>query len=157
MTTALQDNTVPALAASNDAKCFTVYCGHEIFGLPVEHAQTIFRVASVTPVPLGRPEIVGLINLRGKIVTAVSLRQRLALEPAPSLDNALAIGVERANETFALLVDRVGDVIDLDTTLRLAIPPHFDPRRAQMTSALYRVGDQLIPILSMDMLFDFDR
>jgi len=137
-------------------KCFTVYCAGEVFGLSVEHAQTIFKVASVTPIPLGKAEIVGLVNLRGKIVTAVSLRQRLRLPNTQSLANGLAIGIERRGENFALIVDQVGDVIQLDRNMRIAIPPHFDPQRAQLTSELYRVGKQLIPILDIGAILDFD-
>lgn len=138
------------------SKCFTIYCAGEAFGLSVENAQTIFRVSTVTKVPLGRPEIVGLVNLRGKIVTAVSLRQRLRLVSAPD-ESGLAIGLEHNGENFALMVDQVGDVLDLKPEMRIPIPPHFDPQRSQLTSGLYRVGDQLIPILDVDAVLDFDK
>lgn len=138
-------------------KCFTLYCGGEIFGLSVDHAQTIFRVTAVTPIPLGRPEILGLVNLRGKIVTAVSLRQRLRLPSEDSLINSLAIGIERNSENFALIVDQVGDVIELDSSMQIPIPAHFDQQRSQMTSGLYRVANKLVPILDMDAILDFER
>jgi purine-binding chemotaxis protein CheW len=137
-------------------KCFTVYCAGEVFGLSVEHAQTIFRVSAITPIPLGRPEIIGLVNLRGKIVTAVSLRQRLCLPESSSRASGLAIGLEHNSENFALVVDQVGDVLNLSPEMRISIPPHFDPRRLQLTSGLYRVGGQLVPILNVDAILDFD-
>lgn len=146
-----------APAHSISQKCFTVFCGGEVFGLSVEHAQTIFKVGHVTPIPLGRPEIVGLVNLRGKIVTAVSLRQRLRLPAAENNDNRLAIGIEHNGENFALIVDQVGDVIELNSGMQIPIPPHFDPQRLQLTSGLYRVGKQLVPILNLEAIFDFDR
>ena len=55
-----------------ESSYFTVYVNDEIFGLPVENTHTIFRITSVTPVPHGPADIAGLVNLRGKIVTAVS-------------------------------------------------------------------------------------
>lgn len=144
------------VAQAEAGKCFTVYCAGEVFGLSVEHAQTIFRLTAITPIPLGRPEIIGLVNLRGKIVTAVSLRQRLGLFEESARENSLAIGLEHNGENFALIVDQVGDVLNLTSDMRIAIPPHFDPRRLELTSGLYRVGGQLIPILDVNALLDFD-
>ena len=152
----MRENTASVSTFPDARKYFTVYCASEVFGLSVDHAQTIFRVKRVTPIPLGGPEIVGLVNLRGKIVTAVSLRQRLRLPSAGSLDNGLAIGIERDGENFALIVDQVGDVIELDASMRIPVPPHFDPQRSQLTSGLYRIGSQLVPILNLDAIFEFD-
>jgi purine-binding chemotaxis protein CheW len=62
---------------------FSIKVAGDTFGLPVTRVQTIFRIGSVTPAPGGPSDIVGLVNLRGKIVTAVSLRRRLGLVPEP--------------------------------------------------------------------------
>ena len=77
-----QNSAVPS---AGDESYFTVFAGGECFGLSVLHAQTIFRIGSITPIPMGPVDIVGLVNLRGRIVTAVSLRRRLGIagrEPA---------------------------------------------------------------------------
>lgn len=142
---------------SADGSTFTVFVGAEVFGLSVRQTQTIFRIASLTPVPLGPPEIAGLVNLRGKIVTAVSLRQRLGLPCEASFKNALAISLDHRGESFALIVDRVGDVLTLDPEMQIATPPHIDPRRARLTSGIYQTGQMLIPVLSIAALFDFAR
>ena len=139
---------------SNIQKCFTVYCSGEVFGLSVEHAQTIFRVTAITQIPLGRPEVIGLVNLRGKIVTAISLRQRLGIPEPQSRATGLAIEIAHNSESFALVVDQVGDVLNLSSDMRIAIPPHFDPRRLQFTSGLFRVGGQLVPILNVPAILD---
>ena len=52
----------------------TVMAGAETFGLPISHIQTIFHIGAITPVPLGPPSILGLVNLRGSIIPALSLR-----------------------------------------------------------------------------------
>jgi purine-binding chemotaxis protein CheW len=133
---------------------FTVFAGGEAFGLSVLHTQTIFRITSVTPIPLGPPDIVGLVNLRGKIVTAVSLRRRLRI-PVDEVQNSLAIGIEHKGENFALIVDEVGDVLTLDSSMKVQIPAHFDPARSRFMSGLYKVGNLLIPALNIGALFDF--
>lgn len=137
-----------------ESSYFTVYVNEEIFGLPVENTHTIFRITSVTSVPLSPGDISGLVNLRGKIVTAVNLRRRLNM-PHRDIRDPLAIGIEHRGENFALIVDEVGDVLSLANSMEIPIPTHFDPHRARLTTGLYRVGKLLIPVLDIEALFSF--
>ncbi len=134
---------------------FSIKIAGDTFGLPVTRVQTIFRIGSVTPAPGGPSDIVGLVNLRGKIVTAVSLRRRLGLEPEPGGPGSLAIGIEHHKESFALLVDEVGDVLTLTEDNAIAPPPHIGKRRARFASGYNRVGGQILPLLNIDAVFDF--
>jgi purine-binding chemotaxis protein CheW len=145
---------VTDVPTAGEESYFTVFAGGEAFGLSVLHAQTIFRMSSVTPIPLGPADIVGLVNLRGKIVTAVSLRRRLGI-PVEEIKNSLAICIEHKGENFALLVDEVGDVLTLEASMRVAVPPHFDPARSRLMTGLYKVNNMLIPALNISALFDF--
>jgi purine-binding chemotaxis protein CheW len=152
--TAVSTQTFADVPSAGDESYFTVFAGGEAFGLSVLHAQTIFRITSVTPIPMGPIDIVGLVNLRGKIVTAVSLRRRLGI-PAENLQNSLAIVIEHKGENFALMVDEVGDVISLDASMRVPVPNHFDPARKQLMTDLYKVGNLLVPALNISAIFDF--
>lgn len=158
MSPALATNAAPVIAgnvpSTGEESYFTVFAGGEAFGLSVLNAQTIFRITSVTPIPLGPVDIVGLVNLRGRIVTAVSLRRRLGI-PEKEVQNSLAIGIEHKGENFALLVDEVGDVLSLDASMRVHVPPHFDPARSRLMTGLYKVGNLLIPALNIAALFEF--
>jgi purine-binding chemotaxis protein CheW len=135
---------------------FTVYVNDSVFGLEVKEAQAIFRVGSITPIPLMQKEVAGFINLRGKVVVAVSLRRRLGAPPAEGNGERVAIGLEKGGEPFALLVDRVGDVLTLSDTVRTEIPPHCDELQARYTRDLYVLDSGLIPILDVQRLFDFN-
>jgi purine-binding chemotaxis protein CheW len=141
----------------DERHCFIVYVGGQPFGLPVDCVQTIFRIEAITPVPLGPREIVGLVNLRGKIVTAVSLRRRLQMPDAPQTKSALAIGMEHRGENFALVVDEVGDVIFVNPQTQISLPPHLDPHRAKLTEAAYRLDHEILSLLDVGSLFDFQR
>ncbi|MEJ2227568.1 MAG: chemotaxis protein CheW [Alphaproteobacteria bacterium] len=145
------------IAAEGESSYFTVFVNNEIFGLPVENTHTIFRVTEVTPVPNGPADIAGLVNLRGKIVTAVSLRRRLNVPGEVDVQNALAIGIEHKGENFALVVDEVGDVLSLANSMQIPIPSHFDPHRSRLTTGLYRVNKLLIPVLDIEALFNFQN
>jgi purine-binding chemotaxis protein CheW len=147
----------PNLRFESEEHCFIVFAGGESFGLPVIRVQTIFQIEAVTPVPLGPREVLGLVNLRGKIVTAVSLRQRLQMPEADGSKPRLAIGIEHRGENFALVVDEVGDVIVLDPERRIPMPPHLEHRRAKLTDAVYRLDNQILSLLDMGAVFDFQR
>jgi purine-binding chemotaxis protein CheW len=150
-------NEAGSFASADESSYFTVYVGGEIFGLPVENTHTIFRITTVTSVPMSQGDIAGLVNLRGKIVTAVSLRRRLRMPVDASIQNALAIGIEYKGENFALIVDEVGDVLALGKADQIPVPSHFDPQRARLTGQLYRTGKLLIPVLDIDALFTFQN
>jgi purine-binding chemotaxis protein CheW len=134
-----------------------VFVGGEPFGLPVDCVQTIFQMETVTPAPLGPREIVGLVNLRGKTVTAVSVRRRLHMPDAPEMKSRLAIGMEHRGENFALIVDEVGDVIFLRPETQIALPPHLDEHRAKLTEAVYRLDKGILSMLDVGSVFDFQR
>ena len=141
---------------------FSIKVADDTFGLPVTRVQTIFRIGSVTKAPGGPADIVGLVNLRGKIVTAVSLRRRLGLPPdvggpggIAGGQGSLAIGIEHRNEAFALLVDEVGDVLTLTADTAIAAPPHIGRRRAQFAAGYHRIGGRILPLLNIDAVFDF--
>ena len=153
---ALRNDDV-ALSGENESSYFTVFVSGEIFGLPVENTHTIFRIASITSVPMSPGDITGLVNLRGKIVTAVSLRRRLHMAADATIQNALAIVIEFKGENFALIVDQVGDVLSLAKSARIPVPSHFHPQRARLTAGLYRVGKLLIPVLDIEALFTFQN
>ena len=141
-----------ALAQSIDSVSsllvFVVTINGETFGLPIEHVRTVFRVIDVTPVPLAPPYVVGLINLRGKILTAVSLRQRLGL-PTDTVNNAFAVCLKYEDEDFALIVDTVRDVVEVREADRLPASPHIADARAQLTLSIYRQGETLLPVLDI--------
>lgn len=140
---------------ANRTNFFTVFVDRHVYGLEVTEAQTIFRVGGITPIPLIHKDVAGFINLRGKIVVAVSLRRRLGIPVADARCERFAIGLETANESFALLVDRVGDVLALPDTARTEMPPHFSGRQSLFTRALYLFELELTPILDVPKLFDF--
>jgi purine-binding chemotaxis protein CheW len=152
--------TAPAahrgLIKPDDHRCFTVVSEGRTFGLPVEAIQTVFEMVALTPVPLAPYEILGLVNLRGKIVTAVSLRRRLHPDVVIPETSMLAIGMEHRGESFALVVDEVGDVIMLDPGTRIAIPPHLGAEEIKL-SAVHRLDAMILPLLDLDWVFTFSR
>jgi len=87
-----------------------------LVGIEVSRVQEIIRYQVTTPVPLAHPVVRGLINLRGQIVTALDLRQRLEL-PARHPDTLPTnVVVLTADGVVSFLVDEIGDVVEVDET-----------------------------------------
>ena len=156
MAPAIAEHAAPARAAAelDDRRCFTVMVAGRTYGLPVEHIHTVFEMMAVTPVPLAPQEVLGLVNLRGKIVTAVSLRRRLRDPDAPLGGSRIAVGIDFRQESFALVVDEVGDVLTLDKGTLIDTPPHLGAEGIPI-EAVHRLEDMILPILDLDWILTF--
>jgi purine-binding chemotaxis protein CheW len=128
--------------------------GGELFGLPIRRVQDVFHPERVTRVPLAQPEIAGVLNLRGRIVTLIDLRLRLGLERLQNDNPIMAIGVESRGESYGLLIDSVGEVLKLDETLCERNPINLDPRLASVSAGIYRLEGQLLMVLDVDRVLD---
>ena len=126
----------------------------QMFGLPIECVQDVFKPARITRVPLAGPEIAGVLNLRGRIVTAVELRIRLGLGAREGGNGPMAIGIESQGESFGLLVDAVGEVLKLAEGEREANPVNLDRRLGRVSAGVYRLDGELLVILDIDRVLD---
>ena len=132
----------------------TVMIDGQLFGLPIVRVQDVFIPERLTRVPLAPPEIVGVLNLRGRIVTLIDLRRRFGLGERKEGEDVMAIGVESRGESYGLLIDRVGEVVELDGVAREPNPVNLDQRLAQMSSGIYRLDDQLLIVVDVDRVLD---
>src|SRR5437588_3062926 len=94
----------------------TATVGDQLFGLPIARVQDVFVLDRLTRVPLAAPEIAGVLNLRGRIVTAIDLRRRLGLAPPAEDRRRMAIGIEHGGESYGLLIDAIGEVMKLPSS-----------------------------------------
>jgi purine-binding chemotaxis protein CheW len=127
----------------------------QIFGLPIERVQEVFRPARITRVPLAGAQIAGVLNLRGRIVTAVDMRSRLDLHSRDDGLVPMAIGIESGAESFGLLVDALGEVLKLPEAAREANPVNLDHKLARVSAGVHRLDGQLLVILDVDRVLDF--
>ena len=132
----------------------TAMVGGELFGLPIRRVQDVFLPDRLTKVPLASPEIGGLINLRGRIVTLFDLAYRLGVSRRS--ETSMAIGVELAGESYGLLIDSVGEVMSLDASALERNPINLDPRLAAVSSGIYRLEKQLLLVLDVDRVLAID-
>jgi purine-binding chemotaxis protein CheW len=126
----------------------------QIFGLPIGRVQEVFRPARITRVPLAAAQIAGVLNLRGRIVTAIDMRSRLDLPPRGRAETAMAIGIESGSESFGLLVDALGEVLKLSDAEREANPVNLDRKLARISAGVFRLDGQLLVVLDIDRVLD---
>jgi len=132
----------------------TVTVGEQLFGLPIARVHDVFLPARVTPVPLARPEIAGVLNLRGRIITMLDMRSRLGLPPLKSGAERMAVGVEFRGEAYGLLVDTMGEVMRLSQSGRDPNPTHLDPSWATVTAGVHSLEARLMVVLDIDRLLE---
>ena len=128
--------------------------GNQDFGVPVMQVRDVLRRQHLTPVPLAPRAIAGLLNLRGRIVTAIDLRTRLGLELQTAESDAAHVVVEDGSELYALVVDGVGDVLHVDERRLETVPPGLDPQWRTVASAVYPTETGLIVLLDIARLLD---
>jgi purine-binding chemotaxis protein CheW len=126
----------------------------QLFGLPIEGVQDVFKPSRMTRVPLAGPEIAGVLNLRGRIVTAIHLSNRLDLPSSANDRPPMAIGIESGAESFGLLVDTVGEVLKLADSEREANPINLDRKLARVSAGVFRLDGQLLVVLDVDRVLD---
>jgi len=132
----------------------TVMLDGQLFGLPISRVQDVFMPDRLTRVPLSSPEIAGVLNLRGRIVTAVDLRRRLGMPPRSDAGAPMAVGIELRGESYGLLIDSVGEVMKLAEETREPNPVNLDARLARVSAGVHRLDGQLLVILDVDRVLD---
>jgi purine-binding chemotaxis protein CheW len=139
--------------ATDAEKIFvTLTVADQLCGIPVLSVRDILAEQTITRIPLAPPEVAGSLNLRGRIVTAIDLRRRLHLAPAPKGMERKSVVAEQGGELYALLVDQVSEVLSLPVTTFERNPPTLPPSWAAYSAGIYRLRDRLMVVLDVARL-----
>jgi purine-binding chemotaxis protein CheW len=85
----------------------------ESYGVNVMQVQEVLRVTEIAPVPGAPHYVLGIINLRGNVVTVIDTRNRFGLNPADLTDNSRIVIIEGEGQVVGILVDSVAEVVEL--------------------------------------------
>jgi len=135
--------------AANRQFC-SFYLDGLFFGVEVEKVQEVIRHQEQTPVPLAPRVIGGLINLRGQIVTAIDLRRRLELSDRGDDQKAMNVVVRTDEGVVSLLVDEIGDVVEVEAQ---GFEPPPDTLRSSvrgMIRGAFKLKDRLLLLLDTE-------
>lgn len=143
------------MAAAGDGETFVTFSvAEQRFGVPVSRVQDILMPERIAPVPLAPTAVRGSINLRGRIVTVIDVRTRLGLGADAAADKAMGVTVEHRGEFYTLLVDRIGDIVQLPPQLWEDRPSTLDAAWREVTSGVFRLDEGLMVVLEVDRLLD---
>jgi purine-binding chemotaxis protein CheW len=126
----------------------------QLFALPLDRVQDVFTVTNITRVPLAGPEIAGVLNLRGRIVTVIDLANRLQLQSSRDTAARMVIGLELGAESFGILVDSVTEVLSLPEGEREASPINLDHKLGGVSAGVFRLDQALLVVLDADRILD---
>jgi len=138
----------------NNIEYVTATIGGQLFGLPISGVQDVFMPERLTRVPLAAPEFAGMLNLRGRIVTAIDMRLRLGLPPAEEGRPRMAIGIESKGESYGLLIDTIGEVMKLPAASREGNPVNLDAQLTRVSAGVHRLDGSLLVVLDVDRVLD---
>lgn len=126
------------------------------FGVDVLKVQEVIRYQEMTRVPLAPPEISGLINLRGQIVTALDLRRRLELHPRLDDRRPMNVVVRTDDGAVSLLVDEIGDVVEVSEEGFERPPETIEGVARDLIRGVYKLKDRLLLILDTERTVTLD-
>ena len=141
---------------SDTIEYVTVKIGGQLFGMPISSVGDIFVPQSITPVPLSAPEISGVLNLRGRVVTAIDMRKYLGLPPREDGKPSMAVGVDFRDESYGLIIDGVGEVLRLGLDSFEPNPSNLAPCWVEISKGVHRLENELMLILDIDRILNID-
>jgi purine-binding chemotaxis protein CheW len=128
----------------------TFYLDKLLFGVELKGVQEVIRSLDITSVPLAPRVVSGLIKLRGQIVTAVNLRQRLELELAAPGMAVMNVVVRSVDGAVSLQVDEIGDVVEVEES---SFEPAPETLRASVRSfilGIHKLNGRLLHVLDIE-------
>lgn len=141
-------------APSTGAQLLAFRLDADLYGVDVSFVQEVLRSHRLARVPLAPPAVAGLINLRGQVVTAIDLRERLGRPPRPDGSGAVAVVLRLRGEVVGLLVDSVADVVRVDAGDFAAPPDTLDGQARALILGAYKLADGLLLALDVQKAVD---
>ncbi len=148
-----------AAQVNNDSvmQCVTFRLDEETYGINVMQVQEVLRVTEIAPVPGAPDYVLGIINLRGNVVTVIDTRERLGLGAKERDESTRIVIIEAEKLVVGILVDAVSEVVDLRAS-EIESPPSVgnDESSKYIQGVATRDGELLILVDLNKLLNDGD-
>lgn len=130
----------------------TMVVHDQMFGVPVLTVQDVLGQQSLTRVPMAPSSVAGVLNLRGHVITAIDVRDRLKLPPRSKSSPFMSVVVDHDGELYSLNVDSVGDVLDLSSYGFEDNPATLAPQWRSFSRGIFWLDGQLLVALDVSEL-----
>ncbi len=141
-------------AAANDPviQWVTFRLADEIYGINVMQVQEVLRVTEIAPVPGAPHYVLGIINLRGNVVTVIDTRIRLGLPTSEMTDATRIVIIESDKHIVGILVDSVAEVVDLRASEMESAPNVGNDESAKYIQGVASRDDELLILVDLNKL-----
>ncbi len=143
-------NAAKSEAAKTCGQLSTFFVADLFLGVDVLRVQEVLRFQPMTRVPRAPEVIEGLINLRGQIVTAIDMRRRLSLPPRAEGQAPINMVVRTEDGAVSLLVDEIGDVLDVDAATYERPPENLTQTARELIQGVYKLKGRLLLVLDAE-------
>ncbi len=143
---------------SDDALLLASFAlGDAVFGIDAQQIQEVAKVGEITPARHAPACVIGIRNLRGRVITVLDLRIRLELGAVQIGHDSRVLIVEgEGGEPVGLLVDRVDDMIAVNPKDIMAAPPNMNGVKNRNLRGVFRGGKRLVAVLDLASVLHTD-
>jgi purine-binding chemotaxis protein CheW len=128
----------------------TFYVGEALCGMDILKVQEINKLMEMTSVPQAPDYVMGILNLRGQIVTIIDLGKKLGLDTTELTESSRNIIVNSKGEYVGLLVSRISDVVDADWDKVEAPPANIGGVQGRYFKGVFKTDSRLVGILDVE-------
>jgi purine-binding chemotaxis protein CheW len=125
---------------------------NESYGINVMQVQEVLRYTEIAPVPGAPPYVLGIINLRGNVVTVIDTRSRFALPDAETTDQTRIVIIEAESQVVGILVDAVAEVVYLRQSEIETTPNVGNEESAKFIQGVCHKNDELLILVDLEKL-----
>ncbi|MDP2559812.1 chemotaxis protein CheW [Psychrobium sp. 1_MG-2023] len=129
----------------------------ETYGVNVMQVQEVLRYSDIAPVPGAPSYVLGIINLRGSVVTVIDTRSRFGLMPADITDNTRVVIIESDKQVIGILVDSVAEVVYMKASEIELAPNVGTDESAKFIKGVCNRDDELLILVDLDKLLSDDE
>ncbi len=130
----------------------TFYIDQLLFGIEAVVVQEVIMHQQLNLVPLAPNDVLGVINLRGQIITAIDLRKRLGFEAGNAAATSVSVVAQVQEELVSFMVERIGEIVEIDLNDLEEIPGTLQGVARELLIGAYKMPEQLLLILNPQKL-----
>ena len=151
--------SINAASGSDDSvlQYVTFLLKDETYGINVMQVQEVLRYSEIAPVPGAPSYVLGIINLRGNVVTVIDTRQRFGLVPADVTDNTRVVIIEVEKQVIGILVDAVSEVVYLNQSEIEKAPNVGTEESTKFIQGVCHKDDRLLILVELDKMMTEDE
>jgi purine-binding chemotaxis protein CheW len=137
---------------STSLQCVTFTLEDETYGMNVMQVQEVLREVEVAPVPGAPDYVLGIINLRGNVVSVIDARTRFGLQPKESDEMSRIIVIEAQQQILGILVDSVAEVVDIEHDEIDTAPNVGNAETSKYIDGVVSRGEKLLILVDLNKL-----